>query len=174
VSRRRFTLDDLSPAQREAAAAQLAGGALAVPVGATSARVSVSARAASTSAVRSPHTGKSGKRGMSKLEERFAKHCASVGVLALYEPLSVALPGKRSRYRPDFLTAGLGWWEGPRTDGPSVLVEVKPRGKDGRPYWTQASRLRALTAAGVLRGLIRLVVAWPVGRDEWACEEVGA
>ena len=165
MSRRRFRLDDLTPAQREAAAAQLAGGALALPVG---------ARELKPAPVRSPHTGKGGKRGMSKLEERFARACAAAGVLALYEPLSVSLPGKRSRYRPDFLTAGLAWWEGPRCGGPSVLVEVKPKGKDGRPYWTQASRLRALTAAGVLRGLIRLYVAWPVGRDQWACEEVGA
>ena len=172
MSGRGFPLSSLSDEQRRAVRAQIADGAPVVSVGIRGHKAS-------------PHTGKGAKQGMSKLEQRFAAHLDSLkaqGAVSAwaYEPFSVALPAKRSRYRPDFALVafgecgarGAGGEVGALGGGGLVLVEVKPLDKaTGKPYWQTASRLRFLLAARALAGLARLVVAWPGPHGTWNYEE---
>lgn len=150
--RHRLTPADLTPEQ-------LAAAGLSVPA---------------RGVLRSPHTGRGAKRGMSRIEQRFAAHLDSLkraGAVAAwaYEPMSIALPASRARYRPDFALVAPGHVA---LDGGLVLVEVKPLDREsGRPYWQTASHLRFRLAARALDGLARLVVAWPDARGRWQYEE---
>lgn len=192
--RRRPTLADLSPAHAAEARRQLAGGgvdaaslAVAKVQGAPllldgigpdetlrQAALAMELRAPAVS-VRSAHTGKGAKQGMSKLERRYAAHLEvlkATGQItaASYEVMSIKLPRRRGRYRPDFAVS-----VGPAVDAAHpflrglTLVEVKPAGKGGKAYWPGASRNRWMLAAEVMNGLALVIAVWPKG-DGWAVE----
>lgn len=124
---------------------------------------------------RSPYTGTGAKRGMSRNEQRFAEHLHELGLAGRvsgwqYELLRVALPAKRSTAVLDFVVRASGAWgfEG------LVVVEVKPRGKDGRPYFGPKGRLRIKLVAEQLAGLeVPVLVAWPCAGG-WTVERIEA
>lgn len=138
-------------------------------------------------AVRSPHTGKGQKRGMSGTEAAFARwldgHKATGVVSAWrYEPFRVVLPAKRATYAGDFLVrvaSGCSLWF-PETDAGLAgltLFEVKPRDKTqeerDRAYWgTGKSRLKVKLAAEALSGLIPVVAVWPSADGGWSHEVI--
>jgi hypothetical protein len=89
-----------------------------------------------------------------------------------YEPLSIALQGKGTRFRPDFVAT---WRKGAPffASGPwKVAVEVKGTSK-GQPWWRGDSRSHALHGAAALDEVLGLMlfVAWKV-KGEWFHERV--
>lgn len=182
--RRRFRLDDLSASHQEHARAQIAGsvdpGLLLDGIGPDEtlrrAALELDAPAAS---VRSPHTGKGAKRGMSKLELRFQNYLAQMkaqGVVLgyAYELARVPLGVPRATKKPDFWVRCDGW----RIDDedgafPLVVIEVKPKdGDTGRPYFGPKGRLSVKLAAQRLAlVMVPLYVAWPYMED-WRFERV--
>lgn len=85
------------------------------------------------------------------------------GVTWRHETISVGLPGKRTRYRPDFWVRG---------HGQTIAVEVKGT-KRGRPWWREGSRARALHGAAELHVVlgVPLYAVWRV-KGEWLRELV--
>lgn len=182
-SRQTLPLSDLSPEQRAAVETQLAAGPSLRALGEELDRVGSVITRGGYPAPEKAH-GPAPKDGYrSKAERDYAAWLATFPACVwAYEHASFALPGKGTRYRPDF---GIRWTglavydvgghaEGLPHGFDRYLVEVKGT-KDGRPFWrSEAARLRALTAAAVLwDGPERrpLFVAWRVG-GEWKHERV--
>lgn len=148
-----FALDDLDPAQRAAAEAQLGRAPAAPPVKAPA------SDPAESDAPPKP-------RFRSRVEERYAAWLDAQRWPWRYEPLVLRLPTARGRYVPDFAT-----WRGQASP---MLVEVKGA-RDGRPYYRQRDDARRVSlAAWVLAdlGLPPLYVAWPGEGGSWGWERV--
>lgn len=145
-----LTLDDLSSAQRAAVEAQLGRAPAAPPV----------------EPAHEPEAP-SGPRYRSRTEARYAEWLDAARWVWSHEPLVLRLPTARGRYVPDFAA---------RSAVGARFVEVKARGKDGRPLYRQRDDARRLAlAAWVLDrlGLPALYVAWPSSRDGgWVHERV--
>lgn len=116
-----------------------------------------------------PYTS-TGARKQSKLEKRYMEHLKlrmeAGDVLGYgYEPVWVRLDASTT-YTPDFCVlerSGV------------VLVELKPAGKGGKPYWQPKARVKWKWAGKTLKaaGLpVRLVATWPKG-DGWGVEVYG-
>jgi hypothetical protein len=126
---------------------------------------------------RSPYTGKGGKKGMSKTEQRFETllhEKKKLGTVSgwLYEVVRVGLPAKRATAKPDFAirsTGAFGHYG-------LVIVEVKPE-SDGKPYFGPRGRLKIKLVAERLAPIgVPVMVAWP-SKDTvtgWALETIEA
>lgn len=114
----------------------------------------------------------------SRAEADYADFLASLpGVVWRYERLRVGLPGKRSSYLADFTArcsaADPRLWESGRLFPVPCCVEVKGT-KDGRPWWREGAKRRALDGAAELWEALRipLFVAWRVDAV-WRHERIG-
>lgn len=128
-----------------------------------------------TGRARSAYTGSGQKRGMSRNEQRFEAYLHDLKLAGRvtswsYEVLRVKLPAHHATALLDFVVRASGAW------GYSglVVVEVKPRGKDGKPYFGPKGRLRVKLVAQSLAQLeVPVLVAYPCGGG-WNVEQIAS
>lgn len=104
------------------------------------------------------------RRGMTKTERSYQDVLEALVAMGeiqrfLFEPVRLVL-GPRLTYTPDFVVLVA-------SDQPIRMVEVKPRRRDGKAFWTEDSRVKFKTACQQFGGLFRFVAVWPDGRGGW-------